>query len=250
MGTFTTAQMLKGVKVVAEPPPTSTSYSFQPITTTSGKGISSGYGEIPGVCGVKSYPAREAGEESAYTKTNTEGNSTLATKLLEKVFKSAIPGNSHGKCAKYVKNLAREYWGAYSDKDLKISKFKGFKVKPGTFSSPNKGRQDAKSKTTHQNLISNFGYTRYFLGTGLSRSEAKSLITSINYYPGDIIIYWDNGGTSESRQKYGHIAMYLKEGSRGWISDFQHSPFVYSGGTCWSVIYLKSPNKPILVQDA
>ena len=241
--TISTSKYLKGIPVISSPSGTTT-------TSSPGQGIPSGYGEVPGVCGVKSYPAREAGEESAYTKINTKGNSVLATKLLEKVFKSAIPGNSHGLCAKYVKNLAREYWGAYSDKDLKISNFKGFKVKSGTFSSPNKGRQDAKSKTTHQNLIANFGYTRYRLGTGLSRSEAKSLITSINYYPGDIIIYWDNGGTSESRQKYGHIAMYLKEGSKGWISDFQHSPFVYSGGTCWNVIYLKSPDKPILVQDA
>ena len=216
-------------------------------TSTSG-GISSGYGETPGVCGIKSYPAREAGQESAYTKLNTKGNSELATKLLTKVFSSAKPGGSKGVCSKYVKNLAREYWGAYSDKNLKISKFKNFTVKSGTFSSPNKGRQDAKSKTTHQNLISKFGYTRYRLGTGLSRKEATSIINSITYYPGDIMIYWENSGTSENKQKYGHIAMYLKEGK--WISDFKHSSFVYSSGDCWNVIYLKSPDKPILVQDA
>ena len=221
----------------------------QPKTgeTKQGEGIASGYGEIPGVCEIKSYPAREAGLESEYTKLNTQGNSALATKLLTKVFDSKKPGNTKGLCARYVKNISREYWGAYSDKDLKISKFKEFKAKSGTFSGPNKGRQDAKSKTTHQNLISKFGYTRYFLGKGLSRTEAKSIIDSITYYPGDIIIYWDNGGTSENRQKYGHIAMYL--GGNRWISDFKHSSFVYSSGSCWSVIYLKSPDKPILVQD-
>ena len=211
-------------------------------------GISSGYGETPGVCGIKSYPAREKGLESAYTQVNTRGNSTLATKLLSKIFNSAQPGNTKGLCAKYVKNLAQQYWGVYSDKNIKISDFKSFKVKSGLFSSPNKGRQDAKSKTTHQNLISNFGYTRYFLGTGLSRTEAISLINSITYYPGDIVAYWDNGGISENKQKYGHIAMYL--GGSRWISDFQHSSFVYSSGDCWSVIYLKSPDKPILIQNA
>ena len=213
--------------------------------------IPSGYGEIPGTCGIKSYPARESGQESNYTQVNTAGNSVLATKLLNKIFQNADPGNSKGLCAKYVKNLAREYWGVYSDKLLKISNLPSFKVKGGTFSSPNKGRQDAKSKTTHQNLIANFGYTRYFLGNGLSQTEAKSLIDSITYYPGDIIVYWDNGGTSRSSQKYGHIAMYLGgNSSRQWISDFKHTSFVYSTGDCWSIIYLKSPNKKILIQDA
>ncbi len=67
----------------------------QPKTeeTKQGEGIASGYGEIPGVCELKSYPAREAGLESEYTKLNTQGNSALATKLLTKVFDSKKPGN-------------------------------------------------------------------------------------------------------------------------------------------------------------
>ncbi len=59
---------------------------------------------------------------------------------------------------------------------------------------------------------------------------------------------YTSDGKKVGRQWFGHIAMYL--GGNRWISDFKHSSFVYPSGSCWSVIYLKSPDKPILVQDA
>ena len=141
-------------------------------------------------------------------------------------------------------------------------------VTPGLFTKPQSGTQDAKSKLTHDNLVSNFGYKSYRIGKGIHKGDLygtnlRKIIKSIDLFPGDIIVYWDTSNTEGGErgyQEYGHIQMYVGTGHLGkdtFLSDFAHSPFVYGGmnqaldvprsnpDSCWNLILLKSPLNPL-----
>jgi hypothetical protein len=208
----------------------------------STSGPTSGYNEVIGACGEKHK------SDPSTIKKNTKVNQPQAQKLIRKIIDSLEGATSGGGlCSKYVKNIARLYWEAYSDGTKKISSLPSHKALGGTFN-PLGGTQDAKSKLTHDNLIRNFGYQRFQVGKNLPKDEVRSLINSFDHNIGDIVAYWDHSSNTGSHQKYGHIQIY--KGNNQWHSDFSHSSFVYgkSGGTCWDVIYLKAPDKPIKIK--
>jgi hypothetical protein len=223
----------------------------------------SGY-DIP--IGCFGYNPQEYSFVKSHLNVNTDkfdstGNLSLygkAQNLLSNIFNNVNPEDGKGVCAKYVKNLAEKFIKEWDKGDKSIysnlSTSKSWNVTPGLFTSPQSGTQDAKSKLTHENLISNLAYTRYMIGTGVGFKDIRDTISSLQLFPGDIIIYFDTSATdglSKSYQKYGHIQMYLgvgKNGKNTYISDFIHSPFVYgksNPNTCWNIILLKSKLNPL-----
>ena len=188
---------------------------------------------------------------------------TKAQKLLKNIWASEKEhDNVKGVCARYVKNLAKKFWEEWGKGDnskyIKLSTSTIWTAKGGIFTSPQSGTQDAKSKLTHDNLVSNFGYKLYRIGKGIPKADVRSQLSKINFFPGDIVVYWDSSNFKNGElgyQKYGHIQMYLGESvkkSRGvntFLSDFEHSPFVYGKSShaesCWNIILLKSRLNPI-----
>jgi len=217
---------------------TSPNQSTAPTTNPpQGSGVNpSGYGDQYGVCGTP-----EKYDTSKISK-NDKVNQTEAKKILDKVISNVvldIEGSSRSICAAYVKRIAKTYFSYYNKPELNLSDITSWKQ-----SSVSVGGLHAKNKSTHDWLISSFGYTRIKLGKNLSASEAKALINSVTYNVGDIVSYWDHSGSTEGKQKYGHIQIYTGGSGKTWVSDFRHNSFVYgSKGGCWDVIYLKAPNK-------
>ena len=201
---------------------------------SSGKSNPSGYGDQYGVCGTP-----EKYDVSKINKNNLV-NATEAKKLLNKVIQKVVQdtnGASRSVCAAYVKRIAKKYFEYYNKPEIKLSNITSWKS-----SSVSTGGLHAKNKSTHDWMISSFGYKRIMLGKNLSTSEARKLINSVDYNIGDIVSYWDHSGSDKGKQKYGHIQIY--EGGGSWRSDFKHGSFVYGDGAgCWDIVYLQAPNK-------
>lgn len=93
------------------------------------------------------------------------------------------------------------------------------------------------------------------IGTGIGVKDMLSTISSLQLFPGDILVYFDTSATdglSKSYQRFGHIQMYLGKGFAGkdtYITDFmQKSPWIYinpNPNTCWNLILLKSKLNPL-----
>jgi len=207
----------------------------QQVTKPSSKNPNpSGYGDQYGVCGSpEKYDVSKINPNSAV-------NGSQAKILLNKVIQKVVldtNGASRSVCAAYVKRIVKKYFEYYNKPTVKISN-----VGSWNQSSVSVGGLHAKNKSTHDWLISSFGYKRIALGKNLSTSEVKSLINSVNYNIGDVVSYWDHSGSDKGKQKYGHIQIY--EGNGSWRSDFKHGSFVYGAGAgCWDIIYLQAPNK-------
>jgi hypothetical protein len=159
-------------------------------------------------------------------------------------------GINLGKCAVGVKNIAQEYWKYFSDSNKSISTIQPWQFKGGLFpgfSQP----QDAKSKNTHDALVSKFNYRPFIIGQYVSKAEAIKLTKDIQSRAsvGDIVAYYANQGEFGNPIKYGHIQIYM--GGDKWVSDFKHSSFVYKTkkNECWTVIYLVAPPLTIKIKD-
>jgi hypothetical protein len=217
-------------------PPITTPPTLPP--TISGTPGTSGYGETIGTCGTP-YSA-----PTSIITQNTTANQAKAEKLIKKIISKLSPSSGHGACAKFVKNIVDAYWSNYLNAGKNISTISTVSVVGGKWgNSP----ADAKTKSVHDYIVSSLGYTRYQVGKNLSNAQARSLASSFTPNIGDIMAYWDHSANTKSHQKYGHIQIY--KGGGKWHSDFSHSPFVYSYQGCWDVIYLKSPDKLILIKD-
>tara|TARA_R100001443_G_scaffold41079_1_gene54484 strand:+ start:4410 stop:8693 length:4284 start_codon:yes stop_codon:yes gene_type:complete len=210
---------------------------------------------------------------NTYADTSKNPNYYKALKLLSHIW-STLEGNedSSGYCSRFVKSLATKFWTEWNQYDTSPYKANGgptWQATPGTFT-PEEfpgaiyGTQDAKSKLTSQNLSNLYGYKIYPIGTGIApgdnyASALRKYIKAIDFFPGDIIIYWDSSGLDggdRGYQKYGHIQMYLG-GVKPFISDFAHSEFVYGGwskkykrwsintNNCFNMVYLRSKLNPI-----
>ena len=231
-------------------------------TVTLGKAgviLPSGYGETFNQCGE---PIRY---DLSKILPNTITNQTKAKKLISKIVKEASRTNEKpipdgysdtsnnkklGLCAVGVKNIAQEYWKYFSDSNKSISTIQPWQFKEGLFpgfSQP----QDAKSKNTHDALVSKFKYTSYIMGQYISKQEAIKLTKDIQSRAsvGDIVAYYANQGEFGNPIEFGHIQMYM--GGDKWVSDVKHSSFVYStkNNECWTVIYLASPPLTIKIKD-
>jgi hypothetical protein len=204
------------------------------VRASSGAGNPSGYGDQYGVCGT---PERY---NVSQITPNSEVDAAQAKKLLNKVIQKVIQdtnGASRSVCAAYVKRIVKKYFEYYNKPKVKLSSIESWKQ-----SLVSVGGLHAKNKSTHDWLITSFGYKRIVLGKNLSTSEARRLINSVTYNIGDVVSYWDHSGGDKGKQKYGHIQIY--EGGNSWRSDFKHGSFVYGDGAgCWDIIYLQAPNK-------
>jgi hypothetical protein len=205
----------------------------------------SGYGEVFNQCGT---PFKY---DLSKISPNTETDQTKAKKLISKIVeKSTIELRSNSKCAVGVKSIAQEYWKYFSDSNKSISTIQPWQFTEGLFSGFSQP-QDAKSKNTHDALVSKFKYTSFIMGQYISKAEAIKLTKDIQSRAsvGDIVAYYANQGEFGNPIKYGHIQMYM--GDDKWVSDFKHSSFVYSGknNECWTVIYLVAPPLTIKIKD-
>jgi len=216
-----------------------------------------------------------------YASTDQNPNYAKALGLLGNIW-ATLEGNdkSSGLCSRFVKNLANKFWTEWDNYDTSLYKASGapaWQAVGGTFNSSGQygsgqygftqatdGTQDAKSKLTAVNLSNLFGYKIYRIGSGLKPGDnyataLRNHIEAIDFFPGDIIIYWDSSGLDGGErgyQKYGHIQMYLG-GTKPFISDFAHSNFVYGGWSkkykrwsintdnCFNMVYLRSRLNPI-----
>lgn len=204
------------------------------VQASAGSKNPSGYGDQYGVCGTP-----EKYDVSKLTKNNLTDQAE-AKKLLNRVIKQVVKdtnGASRSVCAAYVKRIVKKYFEYFNQPKVTLSN-----IGPWKSSSVSTGGLHAKNKSTHDWLISSFGYKRVMLGKNLSTAEAKKLINSVNYNIGDVVSYWDHSGSDKGKQKYGHIQIY--EGGGSWRSDFKHGSFVYGDGAgCWDIVYLQAPNK-------
>ena len=204
-------------------------------------------------------------QEYSFVKNNLNVNVSSpdylkAQNLLSNIFNNRNPSTTKGLCAQGVKNLAKKFFEEWDKGDKSVytnsTTSQNWDVVGGLFTSPQSGTQDAKSKLTHENLSSNLGYTRYMIGTGIGVKDMLSTISSLQLFPGDILVYFDTSATdglSKSYQRFGHIQMYLGKGFAGkdtYITDFmQKSPWIYinpNPNTCWNLILLKSKLNPLL----
>jgi len=226
------------------------------VAGRSGNGSNpSGYGETLNQCGT---PFKY--DISKITK-NTNTDQTKAKKLISKIIEKAtrengniipnswINNNGLGRCAVGVKNIAQEYWKYFSDPNQSISEIQPWQFKGGLYTGFPQP-QDAKSKNTHDALVSNFNYIPFIMGQYISKAEAIKLTEDIQSRAsvGDIIAYFANTGLPGNPINYGHIQMYMGD---KWVSDFKHSSFVYKtkNNECWTVIYLVAPPITIKTKD-
>ncbi len=141
------------------------------MSASSGAGNPSGYGDQYGVCGT---PERY---NVSQITPNSEVDAAQAKKLLNKVIQKVIQdtnGASRSVCAAYVKRIVKKYFEYYNKPKVKLSSIESWKQ-----SLVSVGGLHAKNKSTHDWLITSFGYKRIVLGKNLSTSEARRLINSV-----------------------------------------------------------------------
>jgi len=213
----------------------------------------SGYypGRLWNTCGTKTIYTANI---SAFNSLKGFKNSPLSRTLIDSI-RPIVTNSKDGLCARAVTNAAYLLINSYKANSSTIV-FDN--IRPQSNSNDIAGGTvtglancDANDKDMHDTFLSNkLGYRKYIIAENLPRTEVLSTINKLKVEDGDIIIYWanDSQGGDTDKLKYGHIQMYYFKDITGinatkkYFSDFQHSPFVYPSGECWTILAFKSPN--------
>jgi hypothetical protein len=149
-----------------------------------------------------------------------------AQDAMQKALQKNLPlAKSMGKCSLYTYNHADNFVKALRDQSLNSKQLTG--------------KGDARELKT-RNFLQSIGYSIHQIASSISKTEVQTLINSIQYKIGDILVYAANDDPEGGQVTYGHIQIF---NGKKWDSDFEHSSFVYKNysNNCWDLYLLRAP---------
>lgn len=189
------------------------------------------------------------GDENVDTDNKSKGNDVSTSfyngsasgkqisSIINTVESTLSGGETHGLCAKYTYNHAKNYIAGINGNAM---------TKGAAYASGGNA-----NGIGYHSALQSLGYKKIAAGVNISKSQLANALNQ-DYDVGDVVVYWaTNGNAADSCRQYGHTQIFtggLHNRSNGhkWSTDNRNNYntyFVYASraATTWNFLIFKAP---------